>query len=467
MAERRVQGKVVMRLAPYPSGPLHIGNTKTYVSNDYYVKHYGGKLLLVMDDTIGSEEKNISKEAYDMIPEGLKWLDVEFDDTIVYKSDRLEIYYEYAEELIRKDKAYVCLCKPEALRENRKKGIVCNCRAASIEITLDKWKEMFDKYKEGEAVLRIRTSMEHPNPAFRDRVLFRISNREHPKVGKKYKVWPLLDFAWAIDDHLLGITHVLRGKDLMMESEMENYIWDIFGWKKPVLIHTALVQLEGVKISKSKSSKEVKSGLFSGWSDPRTWSLQSLKRRGFLPAAIRNFSLSLGVNQNEITVPIESLYAENRKLIDSVARRYFFVENPEKLMVKKAPKMEVELNLHPDMQKGGRHFKTGSTFFISGGEKLLKGKIYRFMNLFNFQNSEFVSEQHDAKLKAKMIHWLPADSDNIKVEILMPDGKWKKGLAEHAVMNLKEGDVVQFERFGFCRLDKKDKNKLAFWYTHK
>ncbi len=464
---KNVKGNIVMRLAPYPSGPLHIGNTKTYVANDYYVKRYGGKLLLVMDDTIGSETKNITNDAYSLIPDGLKWLDVKFDENIVYKSDRLEIYYEYAEKLIKADKAYVCFCKQDVLRNNRAKGIVCPCRTASIQKNLDEWKKMFDVYKEGEAVLRIKTSMEHPNPAFRDRVLFRISDREHPRIGKKYKVWPLLEFSWAIDDYLLGITHILRGKDLMMESEMESYIWDIFKWPKPELLHTGLVQIEGVKISKSKSSEEVKKGVYSGWDDPRTWSLQSLKRRGILPEAVRNFSLSFGLNMNEIVVPVENLYAENRKLLDPIAKRFFFIENPKEVVIKNAPNLEVELDLHPEMCKGGRRFVAHDKFYIPGKLMLEDNVVYRFMNLFNFQNKEFISKEHDPKLKPKMLHWLPVETGNVKVEVLMPDAVIKKGLAEKGVLGLKVGDIVQFERFGFCRLDKIENNKLIFWFAHK
>ncbi|MFH0936150.1 MAG: glutamate--tRNA ligase, partial [Candidatus Woesearchaeota archaeon] len=305
-----IKDKIVLRLAPYPSGPLHIGNARTYILNDYYTKRYKGKLLLVIDDTIGSEEKDISKDAYSLIPEGLQWLDIHFDKNIIYKSDRLEIYYKYAEDIIKKDLAYVCECSQETLRENRSKGIACNCRSRSIEDNLELWQRMFSS-KEGKYTLRIKTDISHPNPAFRDRVLFRISNREHPRTHKKYRVWPLLEFSWAIDDHLLNITHVIRGKELMMESEMEKFIWDIFGWEHLTLIHTGLLQLEGVKLSKSKSKKEVLSGKYFGWDDPRTWSLQSLKRRGILPEAIKKFCLSFGLNQNEVTVPIENLYHEN------------------------------------------------------------------------------------------------------------------------------------------------------------
>ena len=133
---KNVKGKIIMRLAPYPSGPLHIGNSRPYIINDEYVKMYKGKLLLVIDDTIGSEEKNISKEAYELIPEGLEWLDIAFDKKVIYKSDRLEIYYKYAEELIKKNKAYVCECSSEILRGNRQKGLECNCRVKSISTNL-------------------------------------------------------------------------------------------------------------------------------------------------------------------------------------------------------------------------------------------------------------------------------------------------------------------------------------------
>lgn len=460
-----VKGKKVLRLAPYPSGPLHIGNTKTFILNDEYAKRYNGKLILVMDDTIGSAEKEISPDAYKLIPDGLEWLGVKFDSKIIYKSDRLETYYKYAGELIKKEKAYVCFCEPEVLRKNRAEAKVCECRENAVDKNLIEWENMFAKLKEGAAVLRLKTSMDHPNPAFRDRVLFRISDRKHPRTGKKYRVWPLLEFSWAIDDHLLGVTHIIRGKDLMMESEMEIYLWDIFGWKIPEIIHTALVKLEGVMLSKSKSSQEVKSGVYSGWDDPRTWSLKSLERRGIMPDAIRAFVLGFGLNQNEISVPVDTLYSENRKILDPIARRYFFVEGPKRIDIEGAPEKKVKLKLHPDKKIGFRKFDTSGSFYIAGAEKLSKGKTYRLMNLLNFKDSNFISFEHDPKLKAKMLHWLPDNAENIEVEVLMPDGSVRKGLAEEGVKKLEVGSIIQFERFGFCRLNKKGK-KLVFWFAH-
>ncbi len=461
-----VRGNVVMRVAPFPSGPLHIGNARAYVVNDEYSKKYDGRLLLVIDDTIGSEEKIILEEAYKLIPEGFKWLNFKFDKKIIYKSDRLKFYYKYAEKLINLDKAYVCRCSAEQLRQNRLNSLECQCRAKDIKSNLDEWEKMISKkYKEGEAVLRIKTSMQHPNPAFRDRVLFRISERPHPRAGNKYFVWPLLEFSWAIDDHLLSITHIIRGKELMMESEMEQYIWNILGWESPVLIHTGLLQIEGIKLSKSKSRKEVVEGTYFGWDDPRTWSLQSLKRRGFKPEAIRNFCLSFGLNQNEVTVPVSMLYSENKKLIDKIANRYFFVENPKKVLINNAPKMNIEIPLHPDEKSRGiRKFKTMNEFYID--ETLEPNKFYRLMHLFNLKNNEFISKEVDQSLNSKMLHWLPVSDDLVNVEIMMDNGVIKKGLAESSIKKVKVGEVVQFERFAFCKLDSKSKEKFVFWYTH-
>jgi glutamyl-tRNA synthetase len=476
--ENAGKGKVVLRIAPFPSGPLHIGNARQAVINDEYAKRYNGRMILVFDDTIGSEEKPIIKDAYKLIFEGLRWLGVKIDDTF-YKSDRLQIYYEHALQLIRKGKAYVCRCSAEELRKNREKGAECKCRKNSTEKNIKEWQQMLEKGNEGEATLRIKTSMKHPDPAFRDRVLFRISGRSHPRIGKRYKVWPLLDFSMAIDDHLLSITHIIRGKELMMEGKVEKLIWDAFGWKHPFIIYTGLLQLEGVKLSKSKSAKEVESGEYTGWDDPRTWSLQSLAKRGIKPEALREFIIQFGLNQNEVTVPVDMLYSENHKIVES-ADRYFFIEEPKVIKIKKAPEIKAEIPLHPeDLKRGSRKLHTKGEFLISKHDfKILnedKGN-YRLMHLLNFEskNLAFISQDIDEKLNAKLLHWLPNDEQQItKTKVLLPTGDSVQGMAEKAVESLKPGTVIQFERFGFCCFqglmkDKKSKEEIAeFWFTHK
>ena len=216
LPESEVGKKMVLRLAPFPSGAMHLGNAKTYLLNALYAEKYNADLLLVFDDTIGSVEKPIVKEAYDLIPDAWKWLGVKYKKEY-FKSDRLEIYYEYAEKLVEMNKAYVCYCKVEDLRKNRAEAKECSCRQYPKGIQHARWKELFKpSVQEGEASLRLKTDMEHPNPAFRDRVLFKIADRPRPRIGTKYRVWPTLEMSWAIDDHLLGITHIIRGNDLMI-----------------------------------------------------------------------------------------------------------------------------------------------------------------------------------------------------------------------------------------------------------
>lgn len=464
-----VSDKMVFRLAPYPSGALHIGNAKTYLLNAIYAEKYGGKIILVMDDTIGSEEKQTAKESYKLIEEGFKWLGVKYEKPVYYKSDRLGTYYRYAEELVRKGKAYVCGCSQSDFKKFKDNCDDCPHRKQSIEENLKLWKEMFNA-KEGSTALRIKTDMKHPNPAFRDRVLFRISDRVHPRVGKKYRVWPTLEMSWAVDDHLLGITHILRGNDLAMETEMEKFIWDIFKWEHPTVMHAGLVRIEGLgaKISKSKAQKEVRSGEFSGWDDPRTWSLQSLKRRGFKPEAVRKFVEEIGLTRQDIIVPIDTLYSINRKMIDDEVNRYFFVGNPKKVKISGTDgKKVVKIPLHPDCKRGFRKLNAGSEFYISSSDKLEKGKNYRLMHLFNFSSEKFVSREVDAKLNAKMIHWLSVDDKNVKVRVLMEDGTEIFGLGEPDLKKIKKNQVVQFERFGFVILDGKSKDEMLFWFLHK
>jgi len=457
------KGKVVMRLAPFPSGPLHIGNARTYIINDEYAKRYNGKLYLVIDDTIGSEKKLIIKDAYDLIPEGFKWLGINYEK-VFYKSDRLEIYYKYAEEIIKKGKAYVCECKSDEMRKNRAEGTECTHRNQSIGENLEKWKKMLDPkgYKEGEAVVRLKTDMKNPNPAFRDRVLLRICEREHPRVGKKYRVWPLLEFSWAVDDYLLGITHILRGKDLMMESEMERYIWDIFGWEHAEFLYTGLARIEGVKLSKSKAQKEVQSGEYSGWDDPRTWSLQSLRKRGIMPEAVRAFCVHLGMSLSDVTVPVEKLYSENRKAIDSVANRYFFVSEPVEISLDKKFS-DAKAPLHPqDQKRGFRNIPVGEKIYIEKKDfEKLKGKEVRLLHLCNIildKKSKVTST--DIKDVPK-IHWV--SDKNSKVRVVMPDASEIEGLAEPDFAKEKTNNIIQFERFGFCRID----SKGVCYFAHK
>jgi len=464
-----IKGKPVLRMAPFPSGAIHIGNARTFLLNAMYAEKYKGKVLLVIDDTIGSDEKAITLESYRLIPEAFDFLNIKYKKPIVYKSDRLKIYYKYAEEIIKKGKAYVCSCNQETLRQNRINMKECKCRNYPPAEQLKFWKKMFEA-KQGDYVLRIKTAMNHPNPAFRDRVLFRISDKSHPRIKQKYKVWPLLEFSWAIDDHLLKVTHIIRGKELMIEGEMQKYIWDIFGWKQPEIIYNGLIKLEGIggKLSKSKSQKEVQSGDYIGWEDPRTWSIQSLEQRGIRPDSIREFIENLGLTQKDIVVPIDDLYSINRRKLDAEANRYFFVENPVDITIKNQPKIKkIQVSLHPEKKsKKIINIKNQVSVALDDFSKF-KNKEVRLMHLYNInldKISEFTSQEN--KPEIQKIHWV---SDGVEARIFMPNGIYKKGLAESAIKKLKKGEIIQFERFGFCRYShfNKNQNQYEFWFSHK
>ena len=467
--ENAVKGQVVMRLAPYPSGQLHLGRARMAILNDEYVKRYDGKMILVIDDTAGSADKIPIPEAYEGIPRDLEWLGIKVHET-VYKSDRLDIFYSFAIKFLEKGWAYVCTCRAEELRRNRAGGRECKCRSRSVDSNICEWEKMLSGgHAEGEAVVRLKTDMKYPDAAFRDRVLLRISERAHPRVGTKYRVWPMLEFSWAIDDHLLGITHVLRGKDLMMEDKMERFMWELLGWPEPTILHHGMLGIAGAKISSSVCRKKIEAGEYEGWDDPRTWTLGSLRVRGIQVKAIRGFIISSGLTMTDVQVPIDSLYAENRRLLDPVANRYNFVRDPVSISVDGAPSMRsVKLRCHPDFKdRGDRTVPVNSCAIHLDREdfRRLKGREVRLKELYNVLLAKHVEYAGD-DLSPSMakIQWV--SEPNVRAQIVMPDGFRVDGLADPGAETLRVGTIVQFVRFGFCRLDSRKGSVLIFRYAH-
>ncbi len=458
--------QLVMRLAPYPSGPLHMGNARMVILNDEYVKKYDGRLLLVHDDTIGSEEKLPVAEAYGWVEEGLRWLGVDLHE-VLYKSDRLDTFYEWGERLLKLEGAYVCHCSAEELRSNREAGRACTHRSHDQEENVKRWEAMLGgEYEEGQAVVRLKTDMQHPNPAFRDRVLFRISDREHPRVGTRYRVWPLLEFSWAVDDHLLGVTHVLRGKELMMEDEMERAIWSYFGVQGPTFVHYGQMRVRGAELSKSAQRRLIEAGELTGILDPRTWSLQSLARRGIRPEALRSFIVGLGLSLTDIEVPVETLYAENRRLIDSEANRYFFVPDPVPVRIDGLPEVkEARIPLHPDFPERGFRTIVGSKDVFVSREDLEahRGEEVRLKDWCNLRLEDPAPFTSWEVKDVPKLQWL---SRGLPTEVLMPDGRWVEGLGEDSLSQLRPGTLVQFERFGFASLEIVDEEVRAN-FTHR
>jgi len=460
-----VRGKVVLRMAPFPSGVLHIGNSRMLFVNQLYRERYDGKLLLVFDDTVGSAEKRIETEFFELILGDCDLAGVK-PDAVYYKSDRIPSFYPWARRVIDKGAAYVCRCPQELLGKNRVAGLPCPERSQSTAETVDEWAKMLDgSYGPGEAVLRLRTDMTDPDPAFRDRVLLRISDIDHPRVGRKYRVWPMLEFSWVVDDIELGVTHVLRGKDLAIEDRMQRYVWDLLGIAGPPFVHWGILRVREAKVAKSKSYREVKSGLYDGFADPRTWSLRSLIRRGISMEALRQFILSFGMSLADIEVPAETLYAENRKRIDATTVRRAYVPDPVRVNVEGYPfdLGHVTLPNHPDRPDlGSRTVAAGPSFFLPRRDLTAHaGEEVRLKDLVNVRldsaldaasgtlRATFTSRENR---KLPRLQWVGTEGA-VPVDLLGLEGDHSTGLGEGTLGAARPGDVVQFERVGFVRVE--------------
>jgi glutamyl-tRNA synthetase len=460
-----VPGEVVLRMAPFPSGVLHIGHGRMLFAHQYYRERYGGKILLVFDDTVGSEEKRVEPEFYDLILGDLELAGVK-PDAVYYKSDRVPNFYPWAARVIDLGAAYVCHCSSELLRENRARGIACPERDQSPDVAHSEWERMLSgAYVPGQAVLRLKTGLKDPDPAFRDRVLFRISDLDHPRVGNRYRVWPLLEFSWAVDDVELGVTHVLRGKDLVIEDRMERYIWDLLGIQGPSFVHWGILRVREAKVSKSKSYREVKTGIYDGWSDPRTWSLRSLDRRGISMEALREFVLSFGMSLADIEVPAETLYAENRKRIDATTVRRAFVPDPVRLVVDDYPEglATVELANHPDRPELGTRIAPAGPEFLLPRHDLVPraGTEVRLKDLLNVRlppavpdvggtlHAEFAGRENK---KLPRLQWVGVEGA-VPVDLLDLEGRHSTGIGERALGGAQPREIVQFERVGFVRVE--------------
>ncbi|PJE81470.1 hypothetical protein COU58_02380 [Candidatus Pacearchaeota archaeon CG10_big_fil_rev_8_21_14_0_10_32_42] len=291
-----MKGDVIMRFRPAPSGPLHIGNMigaglPTYL----YIKKYSGKFYVIVDDT--DPEKTLP-ESYENIERDCDWM-FQKTPTYISSSDRMDLYYEYAVKLIEKKKAYVCECSSEKFKELAMKKINCPCRKKSVEENVKDWNKMLSKegFKEGESVLRFKSNMKDPNPAYRDFPLARINLTLHPKQRNKYRVWPLMNLVVAVDDMELKMTHIIRGKDHKDNAERQKMIFKVFKKKFPWTFFMGRIKFKDLVLSKRKLTEGIKSGEFSGEDDPKLATVISLKKRGYKPEAFYRFIEERGLTE--------------------------------------------------------------------------------------------------------------------------------------------------------------------------
>ncbi len=459
---------VVMRFAPNPSGPLHLGHARASVLNDYYVKKYGGKFYYRVEDT---DPKRVDPEAYDMVIEDLKWLGIGITD-VVYQSDRFQIYYDHARELIKLGGAYMCTCDNNEFKEKKLKKQACPCRDLSVEENLKRFDDMLaGKYNEGEITMRVKTDIAHPDPAVRDFAAMRVlKNPKHPRKPEIF-VYPLMNFSVTIDDHLLGMTHVIRGKDHIANTRRQEYIYKYFGWKMPYFYHYGRMSIAGLELSTSGMRKGINEGLYTGWDDIHLGTLRALARRGIQADAVRASVVDIGMGDTDISFSWENLFAANKAIIDADANRYFFVPDAVEVTVSSAPETTAHAPLYPNKpERGERILKFTGKVLLPKAE-VSTGKMLRLKDLFNIRitgdnTAEYAGDSlaEARKEKAAIIQWLPAETAE-PCSLLTPEGI-QEGFTEPDVQQY-AGKIVQFERVGFAMIDAVENGKTVAYFTHR
>jgi glutamyl-tRNA synthetase len=479
--------KIVTRFSPNPDSVLHLGNARAVILSHDYARKYGGAFILRFEDT-DPRLKKAALQYYDLIRADIRWLECTWDEEY-YQSDRLDLYYQYAEELIRKGDAYVCECTSEDFKRLIESGQACPCRAVTTEENLIRWKGMLGgEYEEGEAVLRVKTDLDHPNPAVRDWPALRVIDAmkyPHPRVGSKYRVWPLYNMACGVDDHVMRISHVIRGKEHLTNMERQKYLYKHLGWQYPDAIHYGRLHVVGMDLSKSKMMRALEEGVYKDLSDPRLGTLMALRRRGITPQALRGVVYEVGPRPVDATISWENVYAANRKIVDPTARRFFFIDNPVVVSVLRVNNSRmVKLPAHPEHPEMGTRELTinanGDTCRILLSRTdlgiLKPGAVVRLMELFNVKvthatpesvTAELLSETYAEarKVNAPLVHWLP-EEHNCRATVVMPTAEKIDGSGEPALLTCHVNEVIQLVRFGFGRVDAATQDSVTIYFAH-
>jgi glutamyl-tRNA synthetase len=460
--------KVWTAFPPGPEKYPHIGHAKACLLNFILAKQYNGKFILRFEDT---NPTLVKKEFYDIMLENFKWLGIEWDE-LLYASDYMDLFYEKAQLMIKKGLAYIDKSSEEEVSLSRENGIPSVYRENSPEENMKLWQEM-KTADQGSAILRLKIDLMALNSTLRDPTIFRIIDEPHARQGTKYRVWPNYDFQNAIMDAYSDIDLRLRSKEFEMRNELQRWIQNNLGMKQTKTYEFGRFNMVGVLSSGRVIREKIQNGELVGWDDPSLTTLVALRRRGFQPEAIKNFVISTGISKAEATMTWDDLILHNRRILDNVAKRYSAVFDPALLGIENAPSMDVELHINPNERKGGRKITVDGNYILSKKdvEKMQEGEVVRLMDCINIRKKDtavcFDSIKfEDFKDKGKrVINWV-SGKENVKVDVLMPDKSLLLGYAEKNVTDLKEGEVIQFERFGFCRLDKKENDMLHFWFTH-
>ncbi|KAF2021367.1 glutamyl-tRNA synthetase [Aaosphaeria arxii CBS 175.79] len=493
---------IVTRFPPEPSGYLHIGHAKAALLNDYFAhEKYKGTLLLRFDDTNPLKEK---QEFQDSIVEDLALMGIKADK-ISYTSDYFDELYEYCVKMIKDGNAYADDTLQEKMRQERMDGIPSERRDSSVEDNLARFEEMKKATEEGlKWCIRAKISVDDPNKALRDPVIYRCSPEVHHRTGDRWKIYPTYDFCCPIVDAQEGVTHALRTTEYNDRDAQYQWFLKALGCRH--VYNWGFARLNFVKtlLSKRKLTKIVDTGFVDGWDDPRMPTVRGVRRRGVTIPALREFILKQGPSKNIVNLDWYSFWATNKKHIDPVAARYTAISDAAKVPVTVVGARD---GIHTEEKdKHAKYTNLGKKKVVFSGNILLEQAdaasfaqdeeitLMNWGNAFVRKISHSINPlaspaglstvtglelelhlQGDVKKTSKKVTWLSADQDLVPVKLvdfdylitkdkLEPEDELEKflnpntktettALADCNVANLKVDDIIQFDRKGYFRID--------------
>jgi glutaminyl-tRNA synthetase len=517
--------QIYTRFPPEPNGYLHIGHAQAICLNFGLAEKYKGKCNLRFDDTNPEKEE---VEYVESIKNDIKWLGFQWEGDVKYTSDYFEKLYDFAVKLIKENKAYVCELSPEQIREYRgtptEAGKESPWRNRPVEESLRLFEGMKNgEFDEGKYLLRAKIDMSSPNMHMRDPILYRIKKAEHHRTGNKWSIYPMYDFAHGQSDYFEGITHSV----CTLEFEVHRPLYDWFidqlktGDYRPRQIEFARLNLNYTVMSKRKLLQLVEEKIVAGWDDPRMPTISGLRRRGYTPAALRNFAERVGVAKRDGIVDVALLEYSIREDLNKTADRVMGVLNPLKVIIDNYPEGEEEyldaVNNPEDESRGKRKVPFSKILYIEQDD-FMENPPRKFFRLgigreVRLRYAYFIKCTHvdkddkgnitavhctydpaskggkspDGRKVKGTLHWVSAkhaiksevrlydrlftvenplgDKEKDFKEFINPDSLKiiENALLEPHLLNAKAGDRFQFERLGyFCVDSDSSENKLVF-----
>jgi len=370
VANKKNEGRVHTRFPPEPNGYLHLGHAKSICLNFGIAKEFNGLCNLRLDDTNPSAEKVEYAEA---IQQDVKWLGFDWEERLFHASDYFDQLYQWAIQLIKEEKAFVCDLAFEEMRKYRgtltEPGQDSPFRDRSVEENLDLFERMkAGEFEEGTKTLRAKIDMSSPNLNMRDPVIYRILHQDHPETGDKWKIYPSYDYAHGQSDSLEGITHSLCTLEFEHHRPLYDWFCKNLNIHHPQQIEFARLNLNFTVMSKRKMLRLVDEGHVDGWDDPRMPTLSGMRRRGYTPSSIRSFCERVGLAKRENVIEMELLEFCLREDLNKCAQRRLGVLDPLKVTISNYPDGQVEeldaINNPEDENEGTRKISFSKTVFI-------------------------------------------------------------------------------------------------------